>query len=97
MALYLARGHAFLALGHHVDDQQPLTQADVSLVEDGPDRQAEIVAAGTAAYLVAMLEPVNVLALAAWANDALRPAGFFDELTGVFFGAGGVYELQQVH
>lgn len=74
----LQRAHALLAGEHQVDDLKPLAQRLVGVLEDGPDRDREAVAAGIGAGVA---DPMEVLGpmfhdlgiAAARAADARRP------------------------
>ena len=81
LAMDLERADSFLALSHQVDDLKPSRERVISILENRFGDDAETVAVATAAILV-LADPmprlrcksVNLLALAARAFDAIRPA-----------------------
>ena len=66
-------------------------------MEDRIDRNAKLVVASGTQILVALFNPVNLLALAAWASDTVRPAQLFKVGTALCFISEVAHHFNEVH
>lgn len=85
--LNLQGAHAFLALRHQVDGEEPFRQGQMGIVKDRAGRNRELIAAAIAVVLVAIKHGRDAFAFAARALDTFRPAKLSKTLAALFIAA----------
>src|SRR5690349_19595326 len=77
-ALHFERGHALLGGHHHVDDPEPVPQAHIRVLENGPDQYREAIAVRRTCLALPMertsLQLGHLVVAAARAADTFGPA-----------------------
>ena len=96
-ALQLVGANTFLRLAHQIYSHEPLGQRQMRIVEDCTGGNRELVTASIAIELLAIFDPRNLLAIAARALNAIRPAQGFEKRTALFIRIEVLEQLHQIH
>lgn len=73
-SLDLVGTDAFLGLGEQIDGKEPLPQGKMGVVKDRSSGDGKLIAAFVAVKLIALHNLRNLVGLAAWASNLIRPA-----------------------
>jgi len=96
-ALHLASGDALFALSHQVDRKEPFPDREMAVVKDRARRDGKLILTVIAAILFAVFDGRNLIAFAARALDAFRPAKFGQVFAGLVFVGELLHQLDEVH